>query len=587
MIKPKKTLENVSSYQTDKYKIDWRLKLDSNENIYGISPIVTNAIKSMDFSDVSLYPAYGKTIDKLSEKYNVKYENILLTNGCDEAINVIINAYLDKEDEILSYNPTFVMPQKYAEILGAKVNLIDYDEKFIFKTNKIEKNISDKTKIIYISTPNNPTGELVKASVVEVLVKKYPEILFLVDCTYINFSYNSMFMDYVDLACKYDNVVVVKSFSKDFALAGLRFGFVVGAFDIINNLKKVISPYSVNVIALNCAIAVLNDEKTFEEIKEQNYAAKNALIEGLRKNNIWAYDSEANFVFCNFGDYCDFYYQKLKNHGVIVRNFPKNSKYASFLRITVPKIGGVKFILELLNKKDVLIMNLDGTVFDVSKSYIQAIIQTVEHFSNTRISVKEVMEIKNRGGLNCNVNTINELLRKYEKNIDICEIRNIYKDFLYKAVSGERLIDSEKLILSKDQLEQISKKYDLVIFSGRTRDEINYSLNKFDIANYFYYILSGDDLSADEQKPNSKGIAHILKHCPHNSIKSIGSSVDDIIAANCAEIDTIGVVSPYADNNAMVNNFRHLGVSYILNNIELLPSFLDDIEKEDRVEPVL
>ena len=578
MIKPKKTLENVSPYQTDKYKIDWRLKLDSNENIYSISPIVVNAIKNMDFSEVSLYPAYGKTIDKLSEKYNVKYENILLTNGCDEAINVIINAYLDKEDEILSYNPTFVMPQKYAEILGAKVNLIDYDEKFIFKTDKIEKNISDKTKIIYISTPNNPTGELVKASVVEVLVKKYPEILFLVDCTYINFSYNSMFMDYVDLACKYDNVVVVKSFSKDFALAGLRFGFAVGAFDIINNLKKVISPYSVNVVALNCAIAVLNDEKTFEEIKEQNYAAKNALIEGLRKNNIRAYDSEANFVFCDFGDYCDFYYQKLKKHGVIVRNFSKNSEFASFLRITVPKIGGVKFILELLNKKDILIMNLDGTVFDVSNSYMEAIAQSVKYFSGREISLKEIMEIKNHGSLNCNIETIKALLNAYEKDADYLEITAIFKQLLFDK-NGERLIDKEKILISKENLAKLAEKYDLVVFSGRTRDEIEYSLNKFDIAKYFYYIISSDDLPKNALKPSPRGVFDILKHCPYLSVKYLGSSVDDIIASNNAEVETVGVISPYADNNLMINNFRHLGVNYILNDAKNIVTFLEDIEK--------
>ena len=578
MIKPKKTLENISSYQTDKYKIDWRLKLDSNENIYSISPIVVNAIKNMDFSDVSLYPAYGKTIDKLSEKYNVKYENILLTNGCDEAINVIINAYLDKEDEILSYNPTFVLPQKYAEILGAKVNLIDYDEKFIFKTDKIEKNISDKTKIIYISTPNNPTGELVKASVVEVLVKKYPEILFLVDCTYINFSYNSMFMDYVDLACKYDNVVVVKSFSKDFALAGLRFGFAVGAFDIINNLKKVISPYSVNVVALNCAIAVLNDEKTFEEIKEQNYAAKNALIEGLRKNNIRAYDGEANFVFCDFGDYCDFYYQKLKKHGVIVRNFSKNSEFASFLRITVPKIGGVKFILELLNKKDILIMNLDGTVFDVSNSYMEAIAQSVKYFSGREISLKEIMEIKNHGSLNCNIETIKALLNAYEKDADYLEITAIFKQLLFDK-NGERLIDKEKILISKENLAKLAEKYDLVVFSGRTRDEIEYSLNKFDIAKYFYYIISSDDLPKNALKPSPRGVFDILKHCPYLSVKYLGSSVDDIIASNNAEVETVGVISPYADNNLMINNFRHLGVNYILNDAKNIVTFLEDIEK--------
>ena len=353
---------------------------------------------------------------------------------------------------------------------------------------------------------------------------------------------------------------------------------MVGAFDIINNLKKVISPYSVNVVALNCAIAVLNDEKTFEEIKEQNYAAKNALIEGLRKNNIRAYDSEANFVFCDFGDYCDFYYQKLKKHGVIVRNFSKNSEFASFLRITVPKIGGVKFILELLNKKDILIMNLDGTVFDVSNSYMEAIAQSVKYFSGREISLKEIMEIKNHGSLNCNIETIKALLNAYEKDADYLEITAIFKQLLFDK-NGERLIDKEKILISKENLAKLAEKYDLVVFSGRTRDEIEYSLNKFDIAKYFYYIISSDDLPKNALKPSPRGVFDILKHCPYLSVKYLGSSVDDIIASNNAEVETVGVISPYADNNLMINNFRHLGVNYILNDAKNIVTFLEDIEK--------
>ena len=574
MIEPRKTIENISPYKADEYQIDWRLKLDSNENIYGASSNVLSAIKNIDLSSISLYPTYGKTLDKLSQKYDIKKENILLTNGCDEAINVILNTYLNPQDEILSYYPTFVMPQIYGEILGASIKLIDYDEKFIFDYKKIESNISNKTKIVYIATPNNPTGEIVKASIIEILLQKFPNILFIIDCTYINFSYNATFMDYIDLVKKYNNIAIIKSFSKDFALAGLRFGLVLANFKIINNLKKVIPPYSVNIISLNCAISALNDEKRIEEIKEQNSLARKALFEILNEKGFKPYESEGNFIFCDFNSYSKFYYEKFKKSGIIVRDFPKSSNYSSFLRITVPKLGGVKYISELLNKKDVLIFNLDGIIVDSTESYLKTIIKTVEHFTDREISLKEVLNAKNLGKMSCNWETVKYLLSTYDKDIELSEIITVFQNILTKY------IDNEKLLISKETFEELSKDYDMVIFSGRLMDEVKYTLEKFDIDKYFYFYITSDDLPRNMLKPNPKGVYEILKHCPHETITHLGSSVDDIIAANSANINVIGIIPPFANENIMVNNYKHLGVSHILNDIKNLSSFLQDIKKE-------
>ncbi len=110
MIKPKKTLLNIEPYGIDKYYKNQEMKLDSNENPYGASPVVINAIKNFDPRHIQFYPAYGELIDCLAELAGAKPENFILTNGCDEAINVVLNTYLDKGDEILSFSPTFSMP---------------------------------------------------------------------------------------------------------------------------------------------------------------------------------------------------------------------------------------------------------------------------------------------------------------------------------------------------------------------------------------------------------------------------------------------------------------------------------------------
>ena len=112
-------------------------------------------------------------------------------------------------------------------------------------------------------------------------------------------------------------------------------------------------------------------------------------------------------------------------------------------------------------------------------------------------------------------------------------------------------------------------------------DEVKYTLEKFDIDKYFYFYITSDDLPRNMLKPNPKGVYEILKHCPHKTITHLGSSVDDIIAANSANINVIGIIPPFTNENIMINNYRHLGVSHILNDVKNINSFLQDIKKKE------
>ncbi len=580
MIEPRKTLKDLSSYQTDEYLPQWRLKLDSNENIYGVNQIILNTLKNLDSKDVSLYPCYGELLDELSKRYKVEKNRLLLTNGCDEALSVIVNTYLDKDLEILSYNPTFSMPLLYAKILGAKTKQIQYSEKFVFKQEEIEKNISTDTKIVYIATPNNPTGEIVRPSVLRGILEQFKDVLFIIDCTYINFAYDVAFEDYIDLINDFDNAILLKSFSKDFALAGLRLGFCISDKSIINNLKKVASPYNVNIAAIKSGLCVIKNEEKFEQIKELNATNREFLSKGLSDFGFTPYNSQGNFILCDFGPYCDFYYEKLKKNGVIVRRFNKESPISTCLRLTVPTEGGVRYILELLKKKDLLIFDLDGVVFDVRDSYNTAIKETFKFFSGLETNDVEIAKVKNRGNMNCDWDTTKCLLEEKGVFVEIEKIIDIFQNlfFIPDCKDKEFLIDREKLLIPKETFLELSKKYDFVVFSGRLKEEALYSLKKFDIDKYFYYYITADDLPKDLLKPDPKGVLEIIEHCPCKSIKYLGDSVDDIIAGNKANVDTIGVISPGADYNIMKNNFKHLGAKYILGDILELKDFLKRIE---------
>lgn len=581
MIESKKNLENISSHNTDLYKQDWRLKLDSNENIYGCSNNIISAIKNIPNEEISLYPTYGKLKDKFSEKYKINKDNILFSNGCNEALDLIITAYLENDEEILSLNPTFSMLELYTKINGAKTKYIDYDEKFIFNKNKLEESITQNTKIIYISTPNNPTGELIRPSILEPIIDIHKNILFIIDCTYINFSYSATFEDYIELEEKYDNVAIIKSFSIDFAIAGLRLGVIIANSSIIKNLKKIISPYSVNAISVHCGLSILNDSKRLDEIKELNFKAKEFLAQGLKNAGFEPYPSEANFILCDFKNYNDFYYEKFKKYGVITKKFPKNSSVNSCLRITVPTIGGVKYILELLTKKDVLIFGVEDVIFDDKNSYQKALCQTYSSFINKEITIEEIYQFKKINGINHDFSAIKFLLEKENILLGLDEIIKTYKNLFYNPkIKKEYLIDNDKLLISKEILEELSKKYDLVLFTNRYKNEIEYSLKKYNIDKYFYYCICADDLSENEFKPSPKGVIKILQNCPYKNIKYIGGNIDDIIAANMANIETIATIPPNSDYNKMINNYRHIGAKYILNKINDIEDFIEELENK-------
>jgi len=581
MISPKKSIQDIKINLEEDYQ-NWRLKLNLNENIYGANPLALNVLKNFDNEDLNIYPSQDRFIERLSQKYSLSNNCFLMVNDVDVAIDDVIRTYIDSEDELISYVPTNSFIEKFLKISGGIFRPINYIEKFVFDKDYFAKNITEKTKIAYIATPNNPTGEIVRASVLKILIEEFQDVLFVLDCSYVNFAKNIVIEDYLDLVKEFDNVIILKSFSNDFGLAGLRVGFCVSSANIINELKKIKNIYSVPAPSLKCAAAVLADDKFIENVKEKNNEARELLIEILSENCYKPFESEANFVLCDFYNHCDFYYKKFKNNGIIVQKFDDDSDISTCLRITVPTVGGVKFIAELLKVKPLLIFDIDGTIFDVSESYILAIKETFKHFARKDISLKEIYDIKNQGGMNCNWVAIKHLLSKNGFDVDLIEIITVFQELLYNPQNT--LLDNEKILISKEKFEELNKKYDLAIFSGRLKEEALYSLKRFEIDKYFNYYITSDDLPKNMLKPHPKGVLKIIKHCPHKDIKLIGSSVDDIIAGNSANVTTIGVIDQNLDANLMLNKFKHVGAKYILNASIQIEEFLEKIENEKQAK---
>lgn len=570
MLKSKKTLKNQTFYEISPYYQNWEMKLDSNESAFEPSQKVLDAIKNVDAKKIKYYPAYKDLQDLIAMTYNLEEENILCTNGADEAINLAISTFIDKNDEILTAIPTFSMPKIYASLQQGKYKEIEYNDNFEYPYEKIEKAISKKTKMIIFTTPNNPTGDIINKDFIEKIAQKQPNTAILIDATYSSFNDNS----YFDLVKKYQNVIVIKSFSKDFALAGLRLGFLASQKNNILEIKKVQSPYSVNSIAIIAGIASLLDKNYIENVKNEIKESKKYLEKELNDLGLKTYTSYANFLLINGEEKAEFLFHKLKKNSIITKIFRNDKKLKNHLRITIPKLEDAKKLIQILKTNPTLVFDMDGVLIDVRKSFRKAIKETYKFFTQKEVQEEEIKELKNIGGYNNDWDLTEFLILKSGKKIKKEKIIQKFEEFYWNNSNG--FINNELPIFDKQQLEELSKKYNLVIFTGRPQKEALYTLELFKIKDLFSTIITMDDVGLDHQKPDTKGFELIKQRIFYDDIKYFGDTVDDMICGTNAQIPVIGVLPPQDKTEILKKSLKNNGAMLVLDNITEIEKCLEN-----------
>lgn len=568
-MKPKKSVEEMQGYFVPMYENDWDIKIDSNENNYGASPKVYEALKNCDIKDISFYPFYGELSQKIANFYGFNIENIKVTNGADEAIQGIIQTYLEKNETLLTLDVSFEMPVIYTQIQGGKIKRVPFKEKWIFPINEFLEAITTDVKIIYLASPNNPTGNLIEEKDLKRILKKAQDKVILIDETYANYS-GTTYKKYVN---EYDNIFITRSFSKDFALAGMRLGCVISNEENIQNLKKVISPFSVNALAMKAGIAAVDDAQYFYNIREEINTSKEDLKNYFEKLNANVYPSNANFLLVDFKEKAEFIYTKLRKENIAVKLFKKGSLLENHLRITIPTKDGVERIKKALEIKPYLVFDMDGVLINAKNSYRVAIEKTYEHFAKETISQEEIQKAKNLGGLNNDWDLTQYLLNKKGINPTYKEIVNVFQDIYWK--DGKGVINDENELFDKNLFENLSKKYNLAIFTGRLRAEAFFALEKFKVKDYFYPILTTDDIPEGKCKPDSYGLNYIKEHTIANNYYYFGDTIDDVTCAKNANYIEIGVLPPQDKSEELTQSLKSKGAKFVLQSINELESILE------------
>lgn len=566
-MKAKKTVQNLSAYPVSLFEEADYLKLNSNENDFGPSPKVLEALKNIEANDIQYYPYYGELLEKLAQFHGVNIDNIVLTAGADEAISSIIATFTEYGQTVLTVCPTFVMPKLYAKINGINYLELPYEEKWKFPTETFIKNI-EKTDFVYLTTPNSPTGEIIERENIEKIVEKTGNRGVLIDETYSNYAE----VTNLDLIKTHDNVFITRSFSKDFALAGLRLGYIISNAENIKELRKALSPYNVSTLAVKAGIAALSDIEYFENIKKEMEESKKLLCECFAKLGAFIYPSQTNFLCVDFGSKAEFIYHRLLSNKIKVKYFDKTPLLENCIRIGIPKLENAKKVVQALEIKPTIAFDMDGVLVDASKSYRVAVQNTFKHFANKEISPEEISAAKKLGGLNNDWDLTNHLLKSYGINVNYDDIVNIFQSHY------EKLADIEEILIDEQFLQKLSTNYNLTIFTGRLRKEAYFTLDKHKLTKYFSPIVTLEDVTIDHQKPDCRGLEIIKEKIITDKIYYLGDTVDDMACAQKGNVIGIGVLPPQDKSEDLKECLKSKGASAILEQATDLLDFLEKIE---------
>jgi histidinol-phosphate aminotransferase len=563
MILPKKSIIDAQGYETPLYIDDYLMKLDFNENIIGPSPKVFEAIKNISETDIKFYPALGDLICELADLNNVDQSMIMATNGADEAINYIFDTFIEPDDNVITVKPSFSMPQIYAKSTGCNYIEINYKEKWVFPIDEFLSNINEKTRMLIITTPNSPTGEAIsRADLLKVLDKANNSIV-LLDETYSSFAKEQ----FHDLVSKYNNLIITRSMSKDYALAGLRIGYIISKPENIELIRRIISPYSVNNIASIAAVAALKDKDFFASMKSKIQESKIILQEGLTALGGVVYPSEANFLCVDFGKKAEFIYKKLLNSGIKVKYYTNDAELKNCFRLTLPAPEQAKILLDTLRERELIVFDMDGVLVDTSNSYRMAIKETYKYFAGKDISFEEIQQAKNSGGLNNDWDLTDYLLTLSGFDITKNDIIDKFQE-LYFAKSGEGYILNETLLVEPDYLRELVKKYDLAIFTGRPKLEAEFVLKRWKLEDLFFMLVAMEDVPEGFHKPEPYGIKLIQDVIDSTDIYYLGDTPDDMIAARKAGAKGVGILPPQDKSNELKNRLLSEGAMVVLNNAQ-------------------
>jgi histidinol-phosphate aminotransferase len=328
--RPRRAVARMKEYHPPLGERDG-LRLDFNENTLACSPRVCEALQRVAAANLTRYPEREAVEELVAAKLGLQSAQVLLTNGVDEAIHVLCQAFLDRDEVMLLPVPTYSMYEVYASASEGCVETVLASEDFAFPEQAMLDAIKPHTKLICIANPNSPTGATVTREQIIAIAEKARHAIVLVDEAYFHFFGETV----IDLIGRVPNLVVARTFSKAYGLAGLRLGMLAAAEPVMKWLRRVISPYSVNSLALVCLPAALEDQTYLDWYVDEVKQARGTMTAALDEIGMRYWPTAANFVLTKIGRQHKEFVAAMRSREVLTRDRSTDPGCDGCVRITI------------------------------------------------------------------------------------------------------------------------------------------------------------------------------------------------------------------------------------------------------------
>ena len=328
------------------------MRLHLNENTAGCSPAVLNALRALGRADAGFYPDYDAAIAAVARHFDVPVDHVLLTNGLDEGILASIGAAFRHRDgsipETVGVAPAFDMYEVCTSALGGRMRIVPLNGEFDLDVEAVAAAVTAATRIVFLTNPHNPSGRAYELEALRALARRIAPVLLFVDEAYADFSGASL-ID-TKICAELPNLIVGRTFSKSYGLAGLRAGAVVSSAATLDPIRRVVPPYSLNAWAAAALPVAIADRAYRDWYCAQAAQSRTRLAEACSRLGLRTWPSSANFMLVNVGPEVARIVAALAERGVRVRDRSPEHGCAGCIRITAGLVEDTRHAIAALEE---------------------------------------------------------------------------------------------------------------------------------------------------------------------------------------------------------------------------------------------
>lgn len=510
------------------------------------------------------YPNATEFEAELANRVGVGPSRVIVGAGSDDLLERAFRATLTSEREVILTNPTFEMLPRYAALAGATIRTVDWPDGEL-PVAGIMTAATPATALIAIVSPNNPTGTAASTADLIELARRYPDVLLLIDGAYAEFADN----DPLDQLIREPNILTTRTASKAWGLAGLRIGTGYGPEAVVEAMRRAGTPYPISTPALIAARTIITrDRNAMRRRVAAIRTGRDRLTADATRLGLVPTHSKANFI-CTATPRAPWLRDGMAGLGVAVRWLPGEP---ARVRITCPareaEVERVERALQTVLDPEVILLDMDGVIADVSRSFRQAIIATAARFGVT-LSPAGVAERKSLGNANDDWMLTHELIIARGGVASLEEVTSAFEALYQGTASTPGLWQEESLLGARCILEQLAASLPLAIVTGRPRRDAERFLEQQQIDGLFNTVICREDAPL---KPSPAPVFAALKQLGATRAWMVGDTPDDIQAARAAGVVPIGMIPPGESPDALTASLSRSGAARVIRSLEeLLP----------------